>query len=131
MQVVFDTTSPFRDAEFWRQLLDLEYPPGRQPSVEDQAGADWLNLQSRDGSRRFAFQQVESLRESTWPAPAVPQQLHLDLGVESVDGLDDVARRAITLGGRELFDRRADPEEPLVVLADPSGHPFCVFVMGD
>jgi hypothetical protein len=27
-----------------------------------------------------------------------------------------------------LRDRSDDPEEPLRVYADPSGHPFCVFV---
>jgi hypothetical protein len=26
------------------------------------------------------------------------------------------------------LDRTDDPEEPLYVFADPSGHPFCVFV---
>ena len=29
---------------------------------------------------------------------------------------------------RLLLDRVDDPDEPLYVLADPSGHPFCLFV---
>jgi hypothetical protein len=128
MQVVFDTTSPSRDAEFWRQLLDLEYPHGIDPSEDDCAESDWLNLSSRDRTRRLAFQQVEALRTTTWPDSEVPQQLHLDLAVGTVDDLNELARRALALGGAELLDRRHDDAEPLVVLADPSGHPFCVFV---
>jgi hypothetical protein len=27
-----------------------------------------------------------------------------------------------------LHDRTADPDEPLYVLADPAGHPFCLLV---
>ena len=30
--------------------------------------------------------------------------------------------------GRLLYDRSADPQEPLRVYADPAGHPFCIFV---
>ncbi|GAA3617757.1 hypothetical protein GCM10022199_22690 [Marihabitans asiaticum] len=36
--------------------------------------------------------------------------------------------RAVSLGGRVLLDRSDDPEEPLFVVADPAGHPFCLFV---
>ncbi len=31
-------------------------------------------------------------------------------------------------GATLLLDRTADEGEPLYVLADPSGHPFCIFV---
>jgi len=27
-----------------------------------------------------------------------------------------------------LTDRSADTAEPLIVFADPSGHPFCIFI---
>lgn len=36
--------------------------------------------------------------------------------------------RAEALGARLLFDRTADSSEPLYVLADPAGHPFCILV---
>jgi hypothetical protein len=26
-----------------------------------------------------------------------------------------------------VLDRTDDPDEPLYVLADPAGHPFCIF----
>ena len=42
--------------------------------------------------------------------------------------LDAQHTRALELGARLLLDRRADPDEPLYVYADPAGHPFCIFV---
>ena len=36
--------------------------------------------------------------------------------------------RAEALGATLLLDRSDDPTEALYVLADPSGHPFCIFV---
>ena len=42
--------------------------------------------------------------------------------------LDAQRARAEALGARLLLDRRDDPDEPLFVLADPAGHPFCIFV---
>jgi hypothetical protein len=37
-------------------------------------------------------------------------------------------QRAESLGAQLLLDRTDDPDEPLYVLADPAGHPFCIFV---
>lgn len=36
--------------------------------------------------------------------------------------------RVLRLGGRMLYDRSDDPEEPLRAYADLAGHPFCIFV---
>jgi hypothetical protein len=55
-------------------------------------------------------------------------QLHLDLTVSSVDELHRQRARAEALGAEVILDRTEDPEEPLFVFADPSGHPFCIFV---
>lgn len=55
-------------------------------------------------------------------------QLHLDLTVADVAQLERQRERAERLGARLLLDRTEDPEEPLYVLADPAGHPFCLFV---
>jgi catechol 2,3-dioxygenase-like lactoylglutathione lyase family enzyme len=133
-QVVLDSTDARRAAEFWRQLLDLEYRSGHEPppgGEDDPAGRDWLNLQLPDGTPLLAFQQVEHLEPATWPDSRVPQQLHLDLTVRDVPELDAVHTRVRTLGGTLRLDRSDDPEEPLRVYADPDGHPFCVFVGGD
>jgi hypothetical protein len=55
-------------------------------------------------------------------------QLHVDMTVASVEELEWNKARAELLGAKVLLDRTDDPDEPLYVLADPSGHPFCIFV---
>ena len=126
LQVVLDTTDARGLAEFYRQLLGLEYRPGDE--VADPAGDDWLVLRDIDGHNRLAVQQVDGLPPSTWPAAEVPQQLHLDLIVPTSDELDVQHERVLSLGGRLLLDRSDDEEEPLRVYGDLAGHPFCIFV---
>lgn len=132
-QTVLDATDARALAEFYRRLLGLRYRSGDEPpppGQPDPAGQDWLVLVGTGGSagHSLAFQQVDVLPASTWPEPAVPQQLHLDMTVPDVAALDRVHARATDLGARLLLDRTDDPAEPLRVYADPAGHPFCVFV---
>lgn len=130
LQVVLDTTDPRALAEFYRELLGYRYRPGDEPPAEgepDPRGQDWLVLRN-DAGQRIAFQAVPELPAATWPEGPVPQQLHLDLMVQTVAELDSAHERALALGARMILDRSDDPEEPLRVYADPSGHPFCVFV---
>jgi hypothetical protein len=54
--------------------------------------------------------------------------MHLDLTVPGVAELDRQRTRAESLGASLLLDRTDEDDEPLYVLADPSGHPFCIFV---
>jgi len=129
-QTVLDTTDTRALAEFYRQLLGLHYRPGDEPPPPgrpDPRGRDWLVLRGTGGPQ-LAFQQVERLPRSTWPDDAVPQMLHLDLTVSSSEELIRQHGRALALGATLLLDRFDDPEEPLRVYADPSGHPFCIFV---
>jgi hypothetical protein len=130
-QVVLDTTDARELAEFYRQLLGYTYRPGDEPPAPgevDERGQDWLVLRDGHGVPRVAFQQVSHLLEPTWPLEGVPQQLHLDLVVTSVADLDTQHERALGLGARLLVDRADDELEPTRVYADPSSHPFCIFV---
>jgi catechol 2,3-dioxygenase-like lactoylglutathione lyase family enzyme len=132
-QTVLDTIDARALAEFYRRFLGLRYRAGDEPpppGEPDPAGQDWLVLVGAPGSgaHSLAFQQVGELARSTWPEPAVPQQLHLDMTVPDADALEQGHARALDLGARVLFDRSDDPQEPLRVYADPDGHPFCVFV---
>ncbi|WP_336205273.1 VOC family protein [Nonomuraea sp. LPB2021202275-12-8] len=130
-QVVLDCTDARALAEFYRSLLGLVYRPGDEPPEAgrvDERGRDWLVLRTPDGAPQMAFQQVDRLPEVTWPKGRVPQQMHLDLSVASVDELQVQHERVLRLGGRLLYDGIDDPEEPLRVYADVAGHPFCVFV---
>ncbi|WP_375478594.1 VOC family protein [uncultured Jatrophihabitans sp.] len=132
LQTVLDAVDIRALAEFYRQLLDLDYRPGDEPPVDagpdDTDDTDWIVIQRADGSGRLAFQQVEELPEPTWPTGPVPQMLHLDLTAPTMDELRAADRRALDLGARLLYDRWDDPEEPLRVYADPAGHPFCIFL---
>jgi hypothetical protein len=130
-QVVLDCTDARALAEFYRSLLGLVYRPGDEPpesGADDERGRDWLVLRTPGGAPQLAFQQVDELPEATWPKGPIPQQLHLDLTVTSVEELLVQHERVLRLGGRLLLDRIDDEEEPLRVYADPAGHPFCVFV---
>jgi Glyoxalase-like domain len=130
-QVVLDTTDARGLAEFYRRLLGFSYRPGDEPpepAATDRRGREWLVLHDPPGTPRLAFQHVEALRSPTWPDNEVPQQLHLDLTVCSVQELNRQHERALRLGARLLHDRSDDREEPLRVYADPAGHPFCLFV---
>jgi catechol 2,3-dioxygenase-like lactoylglutathione lyase family enzyme len=129
LHTVLDTTDARALAEFYRELLGLRYRPGDEPPADGGPDStDWLVLTADDGTRKLAFQQVDHLPPSTWPGSEVPQQLHVDFTVSSADELHRQRERAERLGARVLLDRTHDPEEPLYVFADPSGHPFCIFV---
>jgi hypothetical protein len=128
VQTVLDTTDVRGLAEFYRELFGLAYRPGDEPPTDGSADdADWLVLRNEQGSD-LAFQEVERLEPTTWPNHDVPMQLHLDCTVESLEELYRHRERAESLGARVLLDRVDDPDEPLFVLADPAGHPFCLFV---
>ena len=130
-QVVLDTTDARGLAEFYRQLLGYAYRPGDEPPApgrDDERGRDWLVIRPASGLPGIAFQQVDSVPETTWPEPGIPQQLHLDLTVADKAELDRQHDRALRLGARLRFDRSEDADEALRVYADPSGHTFCIFV---
>ena len=126
LHTAIDTTDARALAEFYRQLLGLQYRPGDEPEVSDDA--KWLVLVDESGTRKLAFQQVERLERTTWPSHEVPMQMHLDMTVPSIEDLQRQRERAESLGAELLLDRTDDPDEPLYVFADPSGHPFCIFV---
>jgi catechol 2,3-dioxygenase-like lactoylglutathione lyase family enzyme len=131
LQTVLDCADPRATAEFYRQMFGLRYRPGDEPPAEgepDERGGDWLVLLMADGQRSLAFGKADDLAETTWPEPGVPQQMHLDTSVPSVDELEHQHERALALGARLRFDRTDDLDEPLRVYADPAGHLFCIFV---
>ena len=121
-QVVLDGEDIRTLAEFYRELLGMEYLHGHETPVE---GEDWLNLL---GPVNLAFQKVDRLERATWPDDEMPQQLHLDMTVPDGEALERQRERVLALGGRLLQNRADHPEEQLHVFADPAGHPFCIIV---
>ena len=129
-QTVLDTDDPRQLAEFYRQLFGLTYREGDDPpppGEPDERGSDWLVLRN-PGGVQLAFQQRDDYAPPTWGEETRPQMLHLDTVVGSVAQLERQRERAEGLGARVVLDRVDDPEEPLYVLLDPAGHPFCIFV---
>jgi catechol 2,3-dioxygenase-like lactoylglutathione lyase family enzyme len=127
VQTVIDAEDVRAVAEFYRELFGLEYRPGDEPG-DGPDDLEWLVLRDPAGGHQLAFQQTDRLPTTTWPDPEVPMQLHIDCTVPDLDALERHRSRAEALGARLVLDRSDDPDEPLYVLADPAGHPFCLFV---
>ena len=129
MHTALDATDCRSLAEFYRQFLGLGYRPGDEiPTDGSDDDSDWLVLLDPSGHRVFAFQQVPALARPTWPTHDVPKQMHHDFRVPSIEELQRQRQRAEELGATLLYDRADDDSEPLYVLADPAGHPFCLLV---
>ena len=129
MHTALDATDCRSLAEFYRRFLGLRYRAGDEIPADGNADdPDWLVLLDPAGHRVFAFQQVPTLARATWPAHDVPKQMHHDFRVPSIEELQRQRKRAEELGATLLSDRTDDEDEPLYVLADPAGHPFCLLV---
>ncbi len=97
--------------------------------------ADRVEIGNDLGRTRLAFATVEDYRRPTWPDPAYPQQVHLDLPAfdpDRVPGKDERTEpawfspgwdeRVLDLGATRLPHRGGG----CPVYADPAGHPFCL-----
>jgi hypothetical protein len=132
MHSALDATDCRSLAEFYRQFLGLRYRPGSETSTDGiDDDSDWLVLLDPTGHRVFAFQQVPALARPTWPVHDVPKQMRHDFRVPDMQELRRQRQRAESLGATVLYDRTDDDSEPLYVLADPAGHPFCLLVGSD
>lgn len=108
-----DTPDASALARFYAALLGMEVTyDGPEGALA--AGYGWSVM----------FQQVEAYTPPAWPDPARPQQAHLEV---RVDDLDAVEQLATGLGATRLT---AD-DDRFRVLADPDGHPFCITVVAE
>jgi catechol 2,3-dioxygenase-like lactoylglutathione lyase family enzyme len=103
--LILDCPDPRALAQFWSRLLD-------QPITYD--SEDFVVVAPDDRTSGLGFQQAPDHRAPTWPDPAVPQQMHLDVMVEDVDA----SREPVVRLGATLLEGD--------VYADPAGHPFCL-----
>nr|BFE72212.1 hypothetical protein GCM10020092_055130 [Actinoplanes digitatis] len=106
--LIFDCPDPLALATFYSRLL------GQEITYRDE---DFAVVSTSDRASGLAFQRAPDHRPPTWPDPALPQQLHLDVMVEDVA----TARAAVLgLGATELPGPNvfADPARP-PVLPDP------------
>jgi predicted enzyme related to lactoylglutathione lyase len=107
---IYDTADVRGLSSFYAQLTGFK---------EHHADDDWVTLLS-DTGHKLAFQLAPDHVPPRWPDQLEnPQQFHLDFLTPDMQG--DTAR-AIALGAKRL----EGGGESWTVLADPSGHPFCV-----
>jgi len=104
--LILDCPDPRSLGRFYSELLG-------QPVTYD--SEDFVVVAENDTTSGLAFQLALNHRPPTWPSPAIPQQMHLDIMVESIAV---ATARILALGARKL-----DGED---VFADPAGHPFCL-----
>lgn len=129
LHTVIDAADCRRLGEFYRELLGLRYRDGEEPPTDGSSDdADWLVLVNEHGVRVLTIQEKKDTTPPTWPSEQVPMQMHMDFKVPNVEALEEYEAHAEALGAHILYDRSKDDGEPLYVLADPAGHPFCLLV---
>ncbi|MGB0114571.1 MAG: VOC family protein, partial [Ilumatobacteraceae bacterium] len=109
--VAFDCPDALALADFYNTIIGGDLVPGDD--------ADWVELHTPTG--RLGFQETADHRAPTWPVGDVPQQAHIDIDVENLDGAEAAVLR---LGARKA-DVQPRPDSFRVFL-DPAGHPFCL-----
>ena len=104
--LIVDCPDPMVEARFWSGVL------GDAITYADE---DFVVVSADTTTSGLAFQRAADLTPPTWPQPAVPQQMHLDV---MVDDQETASTAVLALGARRL------PGDH--VYADPAGHPFCL-----
>jgi catechol 2,3-dioxygenase-like lactoylglutathione lyase family enzyme len=110
-KTVIDCPDPQRLASFYAQLLSMRVL---------ESSEDWVVIGRDVGMRELAFQRVADYRPPRWPGTEHPQQLHLDIRVDSVDEAEALS---LSLGAERA---PGSPETGYRVFRDPAGHPFCL-----
>ena len=110
--LIVDCPDPGGLAAFYERLLGLR-------RVEDTP--EWVTLAGSGEDVAVAFQRVDPYSPPSWPDPAAPQQMHMDV---LVDDLDRAEPEVLALGATLL--EGSDKPIGYRVYADPVGHPFCL-----
>lgn len=105
-------------ATFYEQLLGI-------PRMADEPG--WVVLRERPDAWGLSFHHDEHHVAPVWPSRAVDQQMMMHLDI-AVDDVDLAVARAIECGATRA---ETQPQDDVVVMLDPDGHPFCLFPSTD
>ena len=109
MGVMLDCPDSKELSSFYSELLG-------KPVTYDGDGAAMIG---NEGEQPVLFQQVESYTAPSWPDPAHPQQVHLDV---LVDDVEPAEKAALAIGATRLSGQGDNWR----VYADPAGKPFCL-----
>ena len=99
-------------ARFYGALLGWKVQTNSDPDDT------WFEI--RGDGQCICFQQVADYRAPQWPGQEHPQQMHLDVMVESFEA----AEPAVLELGATRHDHQ--PGTTFRVFLDPAGHPFCL-----
>jgi predicted enzyme related to lactoylglutathione lyase len=105
-----DCPDPAALARFYGAMLDWKI---------DIVSADRAAVCPEEG-QCIVFHRVADYVAPTWPHPATPKQMHIDM---LVDDLDAAEAAAVDLGATRHPDQ---PGTSYRVFLDPAGHPFCL-----
>jgi catechol 2,3-dioxygenase-like lactoylglutathione lyase family enzyme len=108
--LIIDAPDPKALSGFYREMLGM---------IEVQDDGDWVVIGDAPDRPGIAFQQADVFTAPTWPDPAVPQQMHIDV---RVDDLEASERQVLALGATRI----GEASDNCWVYADPVGHPFCL-----
>ncbi|MER7750582.1 VOC family protein [Kitasatospora sp. NPDC097643] len=112
--IVLDCPDPAALARFYAGVLGGAVD---RPDPRWSLGEGWSTLHL-DGGTVLCFQRVDGYRPPRWPDRDHPQQAHLDVHVEDLDGAE---REVLALGAVRLHDVGR-----WRIFADPAGHPLCL-----
>ena len=115
-------------AEFYSKLLGWEV--GQRGDVNPRTGGSgWVTLDNPTGGIRLAFGAAEWYEPPVWPEEPGQQakMMHFEIGV---DDLEASISRVLEAGGSISPHQPEDRDQDAVrIMLDPSGHPFCLFVL--
>ena len=109
--VILDCANPNALAQFYQELTGMPIGLSTDEFVALTGGAGC----------DLGFQRVDGYRAPQWPGQDLPQQFHLDFGVEDLDAAE---KRVRGLGA--VKPDHQPGAERWRVLPDPAGHPFCL-----
>jgi hypothetical protein len=110
--IVLDCPDPVALAEFYGSLLDWKI---------EESDPDWAQIRA-DFGQVISFQRVNRFVAPDWPDADKPQQMHIDV---TVDSLDEAETEVLKLGATKHGHQ---PGTTFRVFLDPAGHPFCLCV---
>lgn len=107
--IPIDSSNPIRDAEFWAWLTGWESVPGEAAELLRHPSGHGLTLEFWAEHR---------------PKPKAKNRIHLDIRLETGDGLEAVLDEVTRREGHELNPGWGPL--PWSVCSDPSGNEFCL-----
>lgn len=127
--VTIGAPNPRKLARFYACLLNGEITVDEPPRPGEPPGSGWAQVRTSNDYGRITlnFEYESQWSEPVWPSRPGQQHItqHLDILVDDLESAVAWARECGAI---------KDPHQPqtgVIVMRDPAGHPFCLFVSGE